>query len=259
MKGGLRAWTLSERHWTEHVLRKLNQWENLAPDYESAEKLLKMGCLLKSSGLELPEADNATTFDSATDRPRDIYKPAIESVAPEIRREAGPTITQRRGQRRKPAKTDQQRWDSSMARAEDLQRRSEAMFEREERILIRFEALLEQADLLLVRLVAREAGLKIDPWRENKATVGTIPTEQPGNPLIPSGSTSSFPKLKREPGPETASQRIRQLEEQIKAMQETIEHLHGQLANMEDVNHKRRELGDRFIAMAKQLEKWRNE
>jgi hypothetical protein len=28
---------------------------------------------------------------------------------------------------------------------------------------------------------------------------------------------------------------------------------------MENVNHKRRELGDRLIAIAKELEKWRNE
>lgn len=374
VKGGLRAWTIGERYWTEHILRKLNQWENLAPDYESAEKLLKLGGLLKASGVELPEADPATGFEPPKDRPREIFKsdfgttiedlekrglkvkladtsgPGTESGAPEIWRDGGPTLTQRDGPATEPAKppkwfgdavnqleqrnsvtseppktiselpkTDQQRWDASMARAEALQQRAETMFAREERMLLRFEALLEQADLLLLRIVAREAGLRVVPWRENKATVGTIPTEQTSNPLIPSGSTSSYPKLKRsednsvdigaplgpnqqgrvrttitdatefdpsksvwrtgvshgklkqemtdgelipkpEPtGPETASQRIRELEERIKAMQQTIEDLHGQLASMENVNHKRRELGDRLIQMAKELEKWRNE
>lgn len=321
-----RTWTLQERQWVEYVLKKLSQYSSWHADSHNADKILKLGGLLKACGLEMLEDDPAVGCEPLKVKLADTSGPGTESGVPEIQREGGPTLTQRDGPATEPAKTDQQRWDASMARAEALQDRSEQAFEREQKLITRIENLVEQADLFLARLIARQSGAPTEAdikrtqelnrergWEENKATVGTIPTEQPGNPLIPSGSTSSFPKLKREfaqgglsevrpepvvrltgnpadiykvptiePGSplakemmeqlrrseqaahgtaalETASQRIQQLEQANEEQAKVIEYLRSSLADAKEVNQKRRRLGDRFIELAKDLEKWRNE
>lgn len=342
-----RTWTLPERQWVEYLLKKLQLYSSTDPDSCHASKLLNLGSLLKACGLELPAADPAVGCEPLKVKLADTSGPGTESGAPEIQREGGPTLTQRDGPATEPQEKakkgydpstdedgDQARWDASMARAEALQDRSDKAFEREQQLMNRMENLIWLAELHLAKLIARESGSATEAdikrtqelnkergWEENKAKVGTIPTEQTGNPLIPSGATSSYPKLKREPeftlggyipasqmppegyiwktapshgklkeqmtdggfvpglpDPEKlplpgekiiakpeptaldkASQRIRQLEQANEDQAAIIQDLHGQLASMENVNHKRRELGDRLIELAKDLEKWRNE
>lgn len=353
-----RTWTLPERQWVEYLLKKLQLYSSTDPDSCHASKLLNLGSLLKACGLELPAADPAVGCEPLKVKLADTSGPGTESGAPEIWREGGPKLTQRNGPATEPAKTEQELWEVEMQRwrahiqkceehigeAADLhhkcQQAFEKAFEREQQLVTRMEQLLEKAELLLVRIVARQSGAPTEAdikrtqelkrergWEENKATVGTIPTEPIGNPLIPSGSTSSFPQIKREfaqgghipasqmpkpdytiekthtdasaypgakPGPETASARIRQLEqaneeqakiierlnneaadyvhviqglngdirqiEQARKVQAMIlEDLNRKLSDLENANNKRRQLGDRLIELAKDLKKWRNE